>query len=167
MNNLYFACFECKIYIDARYRWAYWEIEDAAVVSRKEEVSVDAVLAAENYWNPPQDETSKWLYEDVFPPLREFLHDHKSHRIIFGEDEDFAPQDDYYLDWMQIGRLLKPTPRYFVELLGFESWKQVCECMETREIPPAWWQVTWDGDPSSREKGRQAFEKLVVRKDGS
>lgn len=166
MNNLYFACRGCKIYIDAGYRWAYWQLEETGIVTRGENVDVEAVLAAENYWNPPQDGVSRWLCEEVFPPLRQFLHNHKNHRIVFGEDEDFAPDDDYYLDWMQIGYLMAPTPRYLVEVLGFKSWDQVCEYMQKQEFPPTWWKLTWSGDFSPHEKAKQTFEDLVRQKYG-
>jgi hypothetical protein len=168
MNNLYFACNDCKTYIDAGYRWAYWELERAGVVTRAGNVDVEAVLAAENYWNPPKEEQSRWLYEEVFPPLRQFLQEHKSHQVMFGEDEDFASLDnDYYLDWMQIGYLMKPTPRYLVEVLRMVSWEQVCEYMQKQGSPPAWWKLTWWDNPSPHEKGRQKFEELVRTKHGS
>jgi hypothetical protein len=164
MNNLYFACCDCKIYIDAGYRWAYWTLEDAGIVSRKKEVSVGSVLAANNYWNPPRGETSRWLYEEIFPPLKKFLEDHKDHRVVFGEQEDFAPDDDYYLDWMQIGDGMQPTPRYLVEVLGLNTWEQVGEYMKEREFPPVWWETTWWGDPPPHEKGKKRFEELVREK---
>lgn len=161
MNNLYFACCDCKIYIDAGYRWAYWELEDAGVVSRGQEIDVDTVLSAQSYWNPKPEEGS-WLTEEVFPPLREFLGDHKSHRIVFGEVEDFAPDDDYAIEWMQIGYMLSVTPRYLVEMLGITSWDQVVEYMgqEGRDVP-TWYEVTYWGLPSPHEKGKQKFEQLV------
>jgi len=167
MNNLYFACCDCQIYIDAGYRWAYWKLEEPGVVTRGKVINVDAVLAAQSYWNPPQEEKSHWLYEKVFPPLRTFLHEHTDHRIVFGEDEEFAPFDDgYFLDWMQIGYLMKPTPRYLVEVLGLETWEQVDEYMQEQRFTPAWWEVTWWGDPSPHEKGRLKFEQLVLAKRG-
>ena len=48
MNNLYFACCDCKIYIDAGYRWAYWELEEARIVARRKPVDVESVLKAES-----------------------------------------------------------------------------------------------------------------------
>jgi hypothetical protein len=165
MNNLYLACRDCKIYIDAGYRWAYWELEKAGIVVRGDEVNVKAVLAAESYWNPPKDENSRWLYEKVFPPLGEFLRDHGSHTIVFGEEDDFSPSDDSF-DWMQVGYLLMETPRYLVEVLGLKTWDQVRAYMEELKSPPAWWQITWQGDPSPHEKGKQKFEELVRQKYG-
>ncbi len=62
MNFLYFACSDCKIYIDPEYRWAYSELEQATIVSRGKEANVEAVLAAENYWRPSLNEQTLWLY---------------------------------------------------------------------------------------------------------
>lgn len=168
MNNLYFACCDCKIYIDAGYRWAYWQLEQPGVVTRGKYIDVDAVFAAEMYWNPSPDEDVSWLYQEVLPPVREFLRDHQSHQIIVGEEQDFALLDGDYFDWMQLGYLLVPTPRYLVEVLGLQSWDQVFEYMEKQRIPPAWWEITWeDGGASPRERGRQKFEDLVRLKHGT
>jgi hypothetical protein len=167
MIDLYFACCDCKIYIDAGGRWAYCGLEEPRICVRGEKVDVEAVFSAENYWNPPHDENSRWLYEGVLPPLREFLHEHQSHRIVFGEEKDFASLDEAYLDWMQVGYLLMPTPRYLVEVLGFRSWNQVREYMDQQKFPSYWWETTWWGDPSPYEKGRQKFQELVRAKYGS
>ena len=113
------------------------------------------------YWNPSADENLSWLYQDVLPSVREFLHDHRSHQIIFGEEQDFLPLDSNYFDWMQLGYLLVPTPRYLVEVLGLKSWDQVLKYMEKQRIPPAWWEITWDDGAPSRERGRQKFEEIV------
>lgn len=163
MNFLYFACCDCKVYIDPGHRWAYSELEQAGIVSRGQEVNVEAVLSAEKYWRPTRDEETRWLYEEVFPPVRQFLHEHKSHRILFGELDDFVRDDDA-MNWMQVGFALMPTPRYLVEVLGFRSWERVSDYMEELKIPPAWWEVTWDGDPSPHEKGKRKFEELVRKK---
>jgi hypothetical protein len=160
MNNLYFACIECKIYIDAGYRWAYWQLEQAGIVDRGEKVSVKAVLAEKDYWNPPEDQNSLWLYQGVFPPLREFLQKHDGHRIVFGEESDFLPPDHEF-DWMQVGYMLMPTPRYLVEVLGLKSWDEVVAYMQKQTAPPAWWEVTWEGNPSPHKKGKEKFEELI------
>ena len=129
-------------------------------------MNVEAVLAANSYWSPPRDEGSRWLYEKVFPPLRCFLQDHKSHQIVFGEQDDFAPLEDEFFDWMQLGFALMPTPRYLVEVLGLKSWDQVRVYMKERKLPAAWWEMTWCGDPSPHETGRQKFEDLLKEKYG-
>ena len=164
MNSLYFACCDCTVYTDAGYRWAYWELEQSGVVSRNAEVSAESVLAATKYWNPPKDESGRWLYDDILPQLRDFLQNHRGHRVVFGELEDFAPGDDYYLYWMQIGYCMQPTPRYLVEVLGLETWEQVAEYMKKQKTPPAWWEVTWDGDPPPHEKAKKRFQELVRAK---
>lgn len=90
--------------MDAGYRWAYWELEHASVVTRGVPVNVDAVLAANKYWNPPKDEETRWLYETIFPSVRKFLSDHITHRIVFGENEEFALiGEPDHLTWMEIG----------------------------------------------------------------
>ena len=165
MNFLYFACLDCKTYIDAGYRWAFWELENTGVVRRGQEVSVEAVLAADGYWNPPKGDASRWLYEVVFPPLTGFLKDHKRHRIIFGELDDFAPLADDF-DWMQIGYLLLETPRYFVEVLGFKWWDQVCTYLEQRKPHVPWWEMSWGDDPP-REKAKKKFEQLLRDQGGA
>jgi hypothetical protein len=168
MNSLFFACTDCKIFVDAGYRWAYWELENAGVVSRGASVNVNAVFAANKYWNPPNDEDTRWLYETVFPSVQEFLSDHKHHRIVFGEEEEFAPIDEPdYLTWMETGARAKTTPRYLAEVLHFKTWNDADAYLQTLDIPPAWWQLTWDGPPSSRDKGRRIFELAVAQTDGS
>ena len=165
MNELFFACRHCKTYIVCGGRWAYWELEHTDIVSRDNTVDAQAVLNAEKFWNPPKNEDSRWLYEGVFPPLRSFLKDHARHEIVFGEQEDFAPiNSNNYFDWMQVGYLLDPTPRYLVEILGFTSWEQVRKYMEEQKLTPAWWELTWDNHPSLHERARRRFEELVSQK---
>src|SRR5258708_2664126 len=89
MNNLYFACTDCRIYTDAGYRWAYSTLEDRGVVQRGRPVLVDAIFSAEEYWSPPVEETSNWLYKEVFPGVRSFLQAHGNHSVIFGDQDDF------------------------------------------------------------------------------
>ena len=161
MNGLYFACCDCKIYTDAGYRWAYWGLEEPRVVSRGARVDPNAVLAAVRYWNPPNDETSRWLREGVLPGVRQFMIDHGTHQIVFGQEEDFAPGNDDYLDWMQIGHLAQLTPRYLVEVLGLRSWDEVQKYMERQEAPPAWWEIRNSQPPWPYEKARRRFEELV------
>jgi hypothetical protein len=168
MNNLYFACCDCKIYIETGYRWASWQLEDAGIVSRNENVHVDAVLATARYWSPPRDDDSRWLYEEILPPVHQFLNAHRSHRVVFGTSEDFAPAtDDYDFEWMQTGYLPEPTVRYLFEMLSLKSWHEVAEYMDAKEIQPGWWQDTWSGNPTPREKGRKKFEELVSARHGS
>src|SRR5437899_2770317 len=109
MTFLFFACCDCKTYIDAGDRWAYWELEHRGVVRRGAPVNVRAVLDATGYWNPPDNAESRWLYVDVFPRLRDFLQEHETHKVVFGEEEEFAPiMSDDYFNWMSVGYLSKP-----------------------------------------------------------
>src|SRR2546430_914435 len=102
MNNLYFICMDCKIFQDAGYRWAYWTLEHAGIVQRGKTISLNALLSAEEYWNPPRDETSDWYYKDIFPSVRLFLQKHKDHQLIFGEKDDigYGENEDDYFDWL-------------------------------------------------------------------
>ena len=139
MNNLFFACKDCKIYIDAGYQWSYWTLEEAQVVERGKPVSIDAVLSAEEYWNPPEGESSGWLYNGVLPSVRRFLEEHGSHQIIFGTITEFlSTGDESFLDWMQVGFMPQLLPRYFVERLGFKTWDQVCNFVAENGSTP-WW----------------------------
>ncbi|MBD2020536.1 hypothetical protein H6F43_10085 [Leptolyngbya sp. FACHB-36] len=133
MNDLYFACKNCKVFVDAGYRWAYWTLEQPGIVKRKEVIVAEVVLSAEEYWNPDLGEGSNWLYKGVLLSVREFLAIHREHEIIFGEYEDFISWDDEsFLEWKQLGYLLTSLPRYFVEELKFKSWDEVCEYIEQR-----------------------------------
>lgn len=164
MTFLFFACCDCKIYIDAGDRWAYWELEHPGVVRRDAPVNVRSVLNATGYWNPPINTESQWLYVDVFPPLRDFLQEHKSHKIVFGEEEEFASiTGDDYFNWMSVGYRSKPTPRYLAEVIGFTSWDQVRHYMERLDRKPTWWEMTW-GDPSPNDLAKEKFEQLVRQK---
>ena len=85
MNNLYFACAACHVFIDAGYRHAYWKLEHAGVVSPNVPVDVRGVLDAEEYWPVGAD----WLLK-LLPAVRAFLEAHRPHEIRFGEAETWA-----------------------------------------------------------------------------
>ena len=157
MTNLYFACTDCKVYVDAGYRWASWWLEEPAVVARGESVSVDSVLSASEYWSPVKSDSADWLYSEVLPSVRHFLSEHKSHRIVFGNTADFFGGDDL-LDWMQVGFLPLLLPRYFVERLGFKSWDQVSNFIGRQDSAPWWWMLEWD---DLHAKARKKFQELV------
>ena len=55
MNDLCFACLDCKSYIDSGYRWCYWTLEDPGIVKQGQPISVPAVLAATEYWRGGED----------------------------------------------------------------------------------------------------------------
>jgi len=83
MNNRYFACPACREYIDAGYRWAYWQLEDPGVVTENEVIDVAKVLACEGYWNVPADEWSEPLTDRLLPAVRRFLETHRDHWVFY------------------------------------------------------------------------------------
>lgn len=164
MNDRYFVCLDCKIYIDAGYRWAYSTLEEPGIIERGKSVKVADVQAAQAYWNPPQEESNRWLYDEVFPSTRRFLEAHRDHHLIYGEREDFIPNDEAgFLDWMQIGFSPVELPRYFMVYHGFTSWKQVESYIEKMEEAdrPWWWKLEWQ---DTHNRARQKFEALVSPK---
>jgi hypothetical protein len=168
MINRYFACCDCKIYIDAGGRWAYWTLEDAGVVQNGAPISVKAVLSTKEYWNPEKkDGHIDWLYNEIFPSVRLFLKEHESHRIIFGDKDNFLFGDDEnywegYFDWMQVGFLAAPSPRAFVEQRSLRTWDEVCDytAKQDREI---WWMH----DEEMRKAARRKFKELIESKDAT
>jgi hypothetical protein len=164
MTFLYFACTECKIFIEIGSHWAAWSLDANGVTKRGEQISVEAVLSAEQYWNPPKEENSDWLYNEVLPSVQTFLENHKEHQIVFGtQDEVIARTDDEMFDWMEVGHLLQPLPRYYVEVLGFTSWEQVLDRIAQENKEP-WWMTDWDDWP---KKAKKKFEECVLAKNAS
>jgi hypothetical protein len=161
MKDLYFACNDCKIYIDAGHRWAYIQLENTGIVSRGAKVDVEDVLRSRDYWNPPDNPESRWLRDEVIPAVRDFLNKHQKHSVVFGREEDFAPLGAAYLDWMQVGYLPQPSARSLVESMGMKSWDDVLEYVGKKKIPPAWWDI-----PPFREQVRQRVEELIQQTDG-
>ena len=102
MNNRYFACPNCRVYIDVGYRWAYWLLEDVGHVKLNEGVNVDNILALNNYWNPPPDEQKKWLCEKILPKVKVFLSAHKEHGIIYLESDTIFCEESLYYNWIEI-----------------------------------------------------------------
>lgn len=96
MNCRYFACADCKLYIDAGYRWAYWQLEHPDIVRLGEQFSTSAVLAATEYWQPPPDGQPDWLTEKVFPLVRRFFVEHDGHRLLYLQEDDFYIEDTAY-----------------------------------------------------------------------
>ena len=158
MSNIYFACTDCKVYVDAGYRWAVWWLEERGVVRRSEPVSVDSVLAAKDYWTPFDAESANWLRSEVLPAVRRFLDEHGSHRIVYGNTSDFSVSQIDLLDWMQVGFLPLLLPRYFVERLGFKTWDQVASFIARQDSPPWWWMLEWD---DLHAKARKKFCESV------
>ena len=136
MTDLYFACPECKAYVDAGYRWCYLELQRPGIVRLGEIVDVERVRAHQPYWSPPPGEGSAWLYNEVFPSGREFFTRHREHGITFCEDNDLS--DDVFLHWLQLGYCRSPSPRYFAEVLGLTSWDQVLD-WKARQVNYGLW----------------------------
>ncbi|PYT03427.1 MAG: hypothetical protein DMF60_18420 [Acidobacteria bacterium] len=159
MNNLFFACTDCKVYVDAGYRWASWWLEEPGIVKRGKPVSVASVLSAREYWTPAKTDGAQWLYTEVLPSVRRFLEEHKGHHLMFGNTADFLASDgDGLLDWMQVGFLPLLLPRYFVERLGFKTWDQVSNFIARQDSAPWWWMREWD---DLHAKVRKKFHELV------
>jgi len=87
MNTPYFACPNCRVYIESGYRWAYWTLEEPGIVQQPETVLVDRVLSATKYWNIDGSPESAWLREKVLPKVRVFLQNHRDHAVAY-VDED-------------------------------------------------------------------------------
>jgi hypothetical protein len=155
VNTLYFACRTCRIYVDAGYRHAYWELEDAGIVDRSNSVDVSLVLGAHDYWNVE----AQWLKE-LLPAVRRFLVQHAEHGVTFGDIEDIpipSPKDGLF-DWlMEAGGVLEELPRYYVERLGFRTWDEVAEHVRRSKQRPTWWE-----DADERVAAQQRFASLVV-----
>ena len=159
MTNRYFACTDCKVYVDAGYRWATWWLEEPGIVKRGKSVSAESVFNATEYWAPGQTEGAQWLYGEVLPSVRRFLEEHKSHGLVFGNTADFLSGGGYgLLDWMQVGFLPLLLPRYFVERLGFKTWDEVASFIGSQDSTPWWWMLEWDDVHS---KAKKKFQELV------
>jgi len=158
MNELYFACPKCKFYVDAGYRWCYLELQRPGIVRLGETVDVQRVLTHEPYWNPPPGESSTWLYNEVFPSVREFFTRHREHGIRFWEGNDLP--DDVFLNWLQLGYCPSPSPRYVAEVLGLTSWDEVLDWKARQDDFSLW----AEGDEAGRERFRRAFEQYTERR---
>jgi hypothetical protein len=165
MTNLYFACMDCKIYVDAGYGWACWSLEETGVVKRGNPVSVKSVMAARQYWTPSETESADWLNKEVLPSVRCFLGAHKRHSIVFGNTADFLSYDrDGFLEWMQVGFMPQLLPRYFAEFLGLGTWEEVRGYILKQEATPWWWMLQWD---DLHNKARRKFEQIVESRSSS
>ena len=102
MNSPYFACPNCRLYIDAGYRWAYWLLVEPGVVSPNEGVDIEALLAHSEYWNPPEEERSAWLCERILPSVRRFLEEHNSHGVVYTDEGVICNEDALYYNWSEV-----------------------------------------------------------------
>lgn len=157
MNDRYFACPKCKVYVDAGYRWCYWELEHPGIVALGEPVDAEAVFTHKSYWNPPEDEGSEWLHNEIFPSVREFLSRHATHGVLFWGINDLP--DDVFLHWLQVRYHPSPSPRYLAEVLGLTTWDQVLT-WKTGQQRSLW----AFGDKKGEQDFRQAFEQYAAHR---
>jgi hypothetical protein len=158
MNNVYFACEDCRVMVDAGYRWAAHTLEESGIVGRRQTVSAERVLAAVTYWDAPSDLESKWL-DEVLPTVRAFLETHGQHRLTYGDAEEIVGLEPTAMfDWLDAGYLPEMTPRYFVETLGFRSWSEVLTWARATEDRPWWWD-----EPELKDSARTRFQEMVAR----
>ena len=165
MTFLFFFCLDCKTYISAGDKWASSELVGNGVVKTGSEIDKDAVWKAESYWNPPQEPQCHWIHEEVLPPVRQFLLKHVEHRIVFGTRDNFLP--DYWediLEWVQLGYMAQPKPRFLAEVIGLKTWGEVEAYMEEykrkQDRMPSEYEHCL-AFLSELEKWKQAFERFV------
>jgi hypothetical protein len=154
MDDRYFACPKCQVFVNAGYRWCYWELEHPAIVYLGEQVDVDRVFTHKSYWNPPENEDSTWLHNEILPAVREFLSRHATHGVMFWEDRHLP--DDVFLSWLQVGYHPSPSPRYLAEVLGLTTWDEVLAWKARQEH--GLWAL---GDDKEQQNFRQAFEQYA------
>ncbi len=102
MNRLYFACPNCRVYIDAGYRWAYWLLEEPSIARHNAGVDIEAVLATAGYWTALPEDRSEWLIERILPAVRQFLHEHRAHGIVYTDEGALCNEDSLYYDWSEV-----------------------------------------------------------------
>jgi hypothetical protein len=161
MNNVYFACTECKTYIDAGYRWAYCQLEKPRTVLQGAVVEVDRLLSVDSYWKPEPNEHNSWL-TSVLSHAEQFILGHKAHRIVYGDLEhvmgadadeygQFAWMNDYPADETDL------LPRNFIEQLGMRTWGEVTAYLASRPRKPWWYTLR-----SARVVARRKFDELIL-----
>jgi len=140
MNSLYFACATCKTYINAGYRWFYWTLVDTGLVGLNGKVNVETVLSAKEYWAGKEKE--EWLAK-LLPKVEDFLVKHCTHDLRYGEQDSFF-EDEIGLVWLyESDQLQEITPRTYADILGFTSWQQVVEYVNSQPLSkrPWWWDI--------------------------
>lgn len=161
MNNVYFACRECRTYTDAGYRWAYSQLEKQGTVSQGVVVKVDCLLSADSYWKPEPNDHNLWL-TSVLSHAKHFILFHKAHAIVYGDLERVmgTEADEYeQFSWMNEhpARETDLRPRNFVEQLGMRTWGEVTAYLASRPEKP-WWYLL----PSARVAARRKFDELIL-----
>jgi hypothetical protein len=161
MNNVYFACTECKTYIDAGYRWAYCQLEKSRTVLQGAVVEVDRLLSSDSYWKPEPNEQNPWI-TSVLSHAERFILSHRAHRIVYGDLEHVmgAEADEYdQFAWMNEHPIHETDlqPRNFVEQLGMRTWGELTAHIASQREKPWWYELR-----SARIFARRKFDELIL-----
>lgn len=114
MNCVYFACPRCRSYLDAGYRWAYWNLEEPGIVNQPEAVEIDRVFSTGGYWETDDVPTSNWLREGVLPKVRAFLQEHREHSVLYVDEDWIYHREDIGESWREVEtwhKIAKPSAR--------------------------------------------------------
>ncbi|MDJ0707980.1 MAG: hypothetical protein QNJ46_32305 [Leptolyngbyaceae cyanobacterium MO_188.B28] len=162
MNEQYFYCPGSKEYVRAGYRWAYRYLVKTGICQRGENVNIDTLLSAKEYWRIDDSEESKWLKDGILPLVSNFIKSNRRHDIFYGEEEFFLDADkNEYWEWLDVGYLPEKSPRYFIELLKFNSWHEVEEYVNKNPVyhgNKPWW---WEWNPQ-HDEARKYFDKKII-----
>ncbi|MFC1611263.1 hypothetical protein ACFL6C_09900 [Myxococcota bacterium] len=101
MNSRYFICERRHIYIDAGYRWAYWQLEEPGVVTLGRQVAVQNVLKRRAYWNPADAEKSDWLMT-LLPKVEAFLREYENEQIVYADEDWLCAKEELGHDLRQV-----------------------------------------------------------------
>lgn len=161
MNNVYFACTECKTYVDAGYRWAYSQLEKPKTVLKGTVVEADHLLSVDRYWKPEPSEGNSWLLSTL-SHAEKFILSHKAHRIVYGDIEHImGPDPDEYeqFAWMNEhpAHATDLKPRNFIEQFGIRTWGEVTSYLASHPGKPWWYTL-----PSARMVARRKFDELIL-----
>ncbi len=164
MNTPYFICEACKIRIEAGYRWATSHLRsDARIVEFGRLLNVRDALDYQPFWDLPSDNEYNWL-RNLLPIVRTFLERHESHGVRFGDDVSF-PESYFGIEWLDVSPSPDLVPRYFVEQLGYNSWRQVCDHVESLSLndQPWWWSYA-DEQRAAKRLFETLADKLPITK---
>ncbi len=151
MNDLCFACLDCKAYIDSGYRWCYWILEDLGIVKQGQSISIPAVLAATVYWRGGED--AEWLAV-LLPKVKVFLEHHQDHALLYGETLTFPVMleddaDTRWMEWLDEEGTSITTPREFRVFLGCTNWDQImAQVLNRQQKDRPWW---WSDTPAVKQ----------------
>ncbi len=123
-----------------------------------------AVLAADEYWQESDgDERARAALACQLKRVKQFLQQHQSHRLGFGDFHRFHRPEDEWLEWLCEDEGTDLLPRHSVEVLGYGAWSEVERHVASLRIAPWWW------TPANRAAARRRFEELTqgVRHDRS